>query len=105
MRLIDADALAEELSSLTMTITGLRAGKGVLHKFLTEYRESVLRIVDEAPTIESEPLRHGRWVLVGADKRGRGGVFNCTTCNRCHPHKSDYCPNCGVKMDAKEENT
>lgn len=52
---------------------------------------------------EAEPVRHGRWVLVGADKRGRGGVFNCTICNRCRPHKSDYCPNCGAKMDAKEE--
>ena len=54
---------------------------------------------------ELVPVPHGRWVLVGADKRGRGGVFNCTICNRCRPHKSDYCPNCGAKMDKKEEPT
>lgn len=58
MRLIDADALREEISSLTMTITGLRAEKGVLREFLTEYRKSVLRIIDEAPTIEAKPVRN-----------------------------------------------
>lgn len=50
MRLGDLDALAEEISSLSMTITGLRAGKGVLRDFMMEYRKSVLKIVDEAPT-------------------------------------------------------
>lgn len=50
-RLIDANTLSEELSTLTMTITGLRAGKGVLREFMAEYRNSVLRIVDEQPTV------------------------------------------------------
>jgi hypothetical protein len=54
--MIDADALTEELSSLTTTITGLRAGKGVLREFMTEYRKSVLRIVDEQPTIDAAPV-------------------------------------------------
>lgn len=54
-RLIDANALMEELSTLTMTITGLRAGKGVLREFMLEYRKSVLRIVDEAPTVDAVP--------------------------------------------------
>ena len=52
-RLIDANALMEELSSLTMTITGLRAGRGVLAQFMNEYRNSVLRIVDEAPAVDA----------------------------------------------------
>lgn len=56
MRIIDADELTEELSSLTTTITGLRAGKGVLREFMTEYRKSVLRIVDEQPTIDAVPV-------------------------------------------------
>lgn len=54
-RLIDANALMEELSSLTMTVTGLRAGKGVLGEFQKEYRNSVLRIVDESPTVDAVP--------------------------------------------------
>lgn len=54
MRLIDADVLKEELSSLSVTITGLRAGKGVLSGFMEEYRKSILRIIDEQATIEPE---------------------------------------------------
>lgn len=65
MRPIDADALSEELSTLAMMITGLRAGKGVLNTYMKEYRKSVLRIVDEQPTIDPESLRpKGEWISV-----------------------------------------
>lgn len=63
----------------------------------------VRRIICEAPKVDAEPVRHGRWEMIGADKRGRGGVFECTSCNGCYPYKCKYCPNCGAKMDAKEE--
>ena len=89
MRLIDADALVEHKVT------------GVIGNLSGDFMPGFA--IAMAPTIEAEPVRHGRWVLVGADKRGRGGVFNCTTCNRCRPHKSDYCPNCGAKMDLKGE--
>lgn len=49
-RYIDADALIEELKSPQITVTGLRAGKGVLRALMTEYIKSVWRIVDEQPT-------------------------------------------------------
>lgn len=52
-RLIDANAISEEICSLTMTITGLRCGKDVLNEFMKEYRRSVLRIVDDAPTVDA----------------------------------------------------
>ena len=58
--LISRKALAEELSSLTMVVTGLRAGKGVLREFMTEYQKSVLRIVDEAPAVNAAP----EWISV-----------------------------------------
>ena len=51
--LIDRKTLAEELSSLSMMVTGLRAGKGVLKEFMEEYRKSVLRIVDEQATVDA----------------------------------------------------
>ena len=54
--LIDRKEISEMISSLTMTITGLRAGKGVLNKFMTEYRKSILRIIDEAPTVDAVPV-------------------------------------------------
>lgn len=77
MRLIDADALTEELSTLTMVITGLRAGKGVLREFMTEYRESILRIVDEAPTVDAVilPCKLGETVYAIA--------YNHDACDDC----------------------
>ena len=52
MRLIDADAISKDILSLTMNITGLWCGKGVLNEFMKEYRRSVLRIVDDAATVD-----------------------------------------------------
>lgn len=48
--LISRSTLTKEIESLSMQITGLRAGKGVLQEFMNEYRKSVLRIIDEQPT-------------------------------------------------------
>ena len=50
MRLIDADALLQEIESLTVRITGLRSGKSALAEFMREYKKSVLRIIEEQPT-------------------------------------------------------
>ena len=83
-RLIDANALMEELSSLTVRVTGLRAGKGVLAQYAKEFRESVLRIVDEQPTVDAvevvrKPVRgyEGHYVV---DQFGRVyGVDRTTT--------------------------
>ena len=51
------------------------------------------------------PVRHGRWELTGADKRGRGGNWKCTGrdgCGKSYPYKCDFCPNCGAKMDLED---
>ena len=51
------------------------------------------------------PVRHGRWKLVGADKRGRGGNWKCTGrdgCGKSYPYICDYCPNCGALMKEAE---
>ena len=48
--LISRSALMKEIESLQVSVTGLRAGRGILHEFMKQYRASVLKIVDEAPT-------------------------------------------------------
>lgn len=55
----------------------------------------------EAQTGEVAPVVHGFWILRGADKRGRGGVWVCSACGGCEPYKKIYCPNCGAKIDRK----
>ena len=55
----------------------------------------------EAQTGEVEPVVHGYWILHGADKQGRGGVWVCSACGGCEPCKKVRCPNCGAKMDGE----
>ena len=58
------------------------------------------------PAADVATVRHGRWELTGADKRGRGGNWKCTGrdgCGKSYPYKCDFCPNCGAKMDLEEQ--
>ena len=83
MRLIDADALREMCDSPYWCV------------WLSE--------IDDAPTIEAEPIKHGRWEL-----RNDGSG----TCSECHftqknvwdyDSHQNYCGVCGAKMDLEEE--
>ena len=47
------------------------------------------------PTIEAEPVRHGKW-LEGTYTR------QCSECGERTKHiAAKYCPDCGAKMDLK----
>ena len=48
--LISRKALLEEIRSFRCSITGLRAGKGVLASAVDEYRKSILQIIEDQPT-------------------------------------------------------
>lgn len=51
------------------------------------------------PTQEQmERVWRSTWTMIGADKRGRGGIFKCIKCERCYPVRCDFCPNCGRAM-------
>lgn len=60
------------------------------------------------PTIEAEPVRHGEWKKrerKWIDEDGKewikfDGIF-CSACGNSSP-PYNYCPNCGAKMDGKE---
>lgn len=47
-----------------------------------------------------EPVRHGKW---SADKFGNLWCSECKHCGSTDGIDTDYCPNCGAKMDAKRE--
>lgn len=89
MRLIDADAMREEW----------------LENGQNEYvydTNAVLDSIDEQPTIEAEPVRHGYWIKVGTSCGI--DILECSECHARHPRKGDnYCRDCGAKMDGKEK--
>lgn len=70
-------------------------------------------MIDDAPTITAEYVRHGYWQGESdgyADGYPVYDVWYCSECEHCIDDGTDdpallpyYCPNCGTKMDAKED--
>lgn len=71
-------------------------------------------IIDRIPTADVEEVRHGKWV---DDIFGQGDMI-CSECEQYPATDEDgnplsalacwqpeYCPNCGAKMDGKEDKT
>ena len=64
------------------------------------------KAVNPVKPLEAEPVRHGRWVMTlyaTTSKRNRviaNKKFACSECGYGNGRKqSNYCPNCGAKMD------
>ena len=57
-------------------------------------------VINNAPAVDAEPVRHGRWIPQDVTFTR----FMCSACkSRNHAYRTDYCPNCGAKMDLKED--
>lgn len=68
--------------------------------------------VKNLPTVDAEPVRHGRWYkpIGGMMPPEHHGRHRCSVCNQLAYYErpgreglSDYCPNCGARMDLEEE--
>ena len=65
--------------------------------------------VKDAPAIDAEPVRHGRWIDMQEDDATEGvwrcsvcgfdGYFDIMTPKECG---ENYCHNCGAKMDGDD---
>lgn len=91
MRLIDADALVEKAY--------WHGEHPSVDDLFAEGVDAVdVSDIDNAPTIEAEPVRHGYWMC--GDYYDIGDV--CSECDwdsgMVNPILR-YCPNCGAKMD------
>ena len=60
------------------------------------------------PTIDAEPVRHGHWIERKEHIYLPNGCkewinFYCSECEAPNNSPTDYCPNCGAKMDEVSE--
>lgn len=102
MRLIDADELIEH------------AWRDKL-----DSRELIAEMIEKAPTIKEIPTKipinvfeqlislepkTGRWQKISADKYSEhvAYYFRCSECGKGIIGERNYCPNCGLKMEAGE---
>ena len=86
MRLIDADKLPK--------YTGYALSA-----------DEVAMAVENAPTIDAEPVRHGKWEYA-EDEVLDDLTFSAWKCSRCgyyayQPELWHYCPRCGAKMEGE----
>lgn len=107
MRLIDAD----ELKIWEDEYEGMDSA------FLTEedetflaYYEVVHDAIDNAPTVDAKLVKHGMWKLENTMDCSEDKLY-CSECKyvawigrESYKGRTPFCPNCGAKMDLKEEN-
>lgn len=109
MRLIDADLLHFKLTNWAMD----PYTKGIMPYWMSA---EILDMVDDAPTIDAEPVRHGEWRPAydyaeydydGSTPLAKPLKFQdgwqCSLCGQYELSETTYCQNCGARMDKKEE--
>ena len=69
--------------------------------------DEVLFGLDRLPAVDAVPAVHGRWVIdtaFGNDVMSNGRMVLCSECGQGRfTGKTNYCPNCGAKMDGGVE--
>ena len=71
---------------------------------------SGVKILNQFPVADVAPVRHGTWISL--TDCSNAGVYcsvchkkvykeDYAICNRKNKLRSDYCPNCGAKMDGE----
>ena len=104
MRLIDADALMERFAEMQKT----KPDKDRL-EYACNFRNmggepsaewfTVEDAVENSPTVDAEPVRHGRWIDTGSGQE-------CSVCGEIqygYDSFRNYCANCGAKMDGERK--
>lgn len=88
MRAIDADALMSHQR------------KAIMFYWSGEAQENVVTVseIEKAPTIEAEPVKHGKWIFETTNGREHMKCSNCLK-SQTPTGVFAYCPNCGAKMD------
>ena len=88
MKLIDADALIKTINEEKI-------------KFNADVNYTILN----APTIDAEPIRHGKWTITECfDVKD----MTCSSCGWLYEYHAgmeeewNYCPNCGARMEMEE---
>ena len=98
MRLIDAEKLAEVLNRYLAKLRNSGISVGLRMGIKT-----CLTFLNNANTIEAEPVKKGRWET----NSDRPDSLICSICKcgfdmwKHDPH--NYCPNCGAKMESDGE--
>lgn len=70
-------------------------------EYMSGWNDAIHHIKANDPTVDAEPVRHGIWI-------NRNLIADIATCSCCGDRWGStsvmkYCPSCGAKMDAQED--
>ena len=57
-------------------------------------------VLHDLPAADVVPVVHGRWLCVDTDTEQ---FFLCNRCKKKEFWESNYCPNCGARMDGDDD--
>ena len=70
----------------------------------TGYQSVALAEIDLMPSVDAEPVRHGKWIKWFEDADGQW--MRCSECQMMFyvgkGRDGNYCPNCGSRMDKND---
>ena len=74
------------------------------HGFIEKvFADGVYSVLEIFPSADVVPVMHGRWEpIINAYGELEGWI--CKRCGTETEQKSNYCHNCGAKMDLEEQN-
>lgn len=89
MRLINVDMTDSEISSKVQEISAN-----------ADVYLAVRKVLASFPTVEAEPIKHGKWnecIILGNSR------YKCSVCGGVRRLRTLYCPFCGAKMDRRDK--
>ena len=70
-----------------------------------EAQEQCMSLLSILPSADVAPVRIGFWEIGGVNPANNViGNFKCSLCKGTSLEDSDYCPNCGAKMEGVKNN-
>ena len=97
-RLIDANALKKQFIDYVRTQPHFHYGDW---KNMCINGTEIDEVIDNAPTVDAVEVVHGRWQerrFICMDSEVMLG-YRCSRCMLTFDAETNYCPNCGAKMD------
>ena len=101
MRLIDADKLYDDI--VQYRDENMLGGGNLLV-------DDILEDINLSPTVDAEPVRHGKWERTDITEESGWALYRCSCCNWHTTYyysfsaspTYNFCPNCGAKMEVND---
>lgn len=110
LELIDRQAALKKMCEACGHCEKLEKSMRLTHPDFVANKCNSYKSLAEQPTVEAEPVRHGRWKCIGEYEEFNEEMadYLCESCgyviSRLKNQKPKFCEGCGARMDATDTN-